>query len=312
MSEKITAAAFVACVVNKEGLPKDEKPIVALVGRSNVGKSSLINTVVGRRDMAKTSSTPGKTLTINFYLINDAFYIVDLPGYGYAKASRVTKTRIQTMMNEFFEECHTLKGIVQVMDIRHPPSTLDRQTFAWLRELGINYMSVLTKSDKLGQQQARVMERQYLKDLDLPVTLLFSSKTGQGKDQFIDAIMMLLSGRSVNLPEKSSAEGKRRGPRKPAGAPSQQRSREPRPERSRPDPAREQGAPGTPATRNTPGTPQPTAGNTAIGEESADRSGKTPASTNRNRRRRGRKKPGNGPVAPTPGKDQSKPEGGPS
>ncbi len=95
ITSRITSATFSACITKKEDFPKDDLPIIALVGRSNVGKSSLINSLTGRKELARTSSTPGKTLTMNFYCINDAYYLVDLPGYGYAMASKSTGMEIQ-------------------------------------------------------------------------------------------------------------------------------------------------------------------------------------------------------------------------
>ena len=150
MAMKVTSAAFVACVTAKEALPPKKLPVIALVGRSNVGKSSLINILAGRRELAKTSSTPGKTLTINFYEFNEAFYLVDLPGYGYAKASKVTRQRIQKMMNEFFEAVEKLSGIIQVLDIRHPPSSMDLSMYQWICDQGFKFLPVLTKSDKIN------------------------------------------------------------------------------------------------------------------------------------------------------------------
>lgn len=194
MALKITSATFSACVVGKDNLPEDQLPIVALVGRSNVGKSSLINCITGRKELAKTSSLPGKTLTINFYCINDAFYIVDLPGYGYAKASKVTKQRIQAMMNEFFVECKNLKGVIQVIDIRHKPSPLDVQMNSWIKDQKLNFISVLTKADKLGHQQVQKMRGQILKDLRMNFALVFSSKNQTGKEEFIDALEKIVAG----------------------------------------------------------------------------------------------------------------------
>lgn len=200
---KITSATFHACVTGLESLPPEKLPIIALVGRSNVGKSSLINTLVGRREMAKTSSRPGKTLTINFYLINEQFFLVDLPGYGYAKASRVTRQRIQKMMDEFFQGCTEIKGLVQIIDSRHPPTTLDKQMYAWIRERGYQYLPVLTKVDKLSQQQAHRMKRNAQQELGLGNIVMFSAKTGQGREELLAAIESLLEGRAFKAPVKA-------------------------------------------------------------------------------------------------------------
>lgn len=194
MTIKITAAAFSACATSKEGLPDDGLPVIALLGRSNVGKSSLINSVVGRKELARTSSLPGKTLTINYYCINDSFYLVDLPGYGYAKASKVTRARIQMMMDDFFRESKNLKGVVQIIDIRHKPTTLDIQMHDWLQEQRYNGFVVLTKLDKLSNQQAIKMKNLISKDIDGVYTSTFSSKTGEGKEEFLDAVEKILAG----------------------------------------------------------------------------------------------------------------------
>lgn len=216
---KVTAAMFTACVTGAESLPADNLPVIAFVGRSNVGKSSLINTLVQRREMAKTSSTPGKTLTINFYLINEAFYIVDLPGYGYSKASKVTREKIQKMMDDFFEKCPNLKGILQIMDIRHPPSTLDKQMFFWLRERKINFLLVLNKSDKLGIQAVLRTQRQTMKDLRINRVIPFSSKTRQGREELLDTLGIMLEGGDF-----SEKAGRSQAPRKGGGGRDRKRS----------------------------------------------------------------------------------------
>ncbi|GAB4282180.1 MAG: hypothetical protein Kow0029_27660 [Candidatus Rifleibacteriota bacterium] len=194
MSLKITSANFAACITSKDGLPDDNLPIIALVGRSNVGKSSLINAIAGRKELARTSSLPGKTLTINFYNINEQFYIVDLPGYGYAKASKVTRQQIQRMMNEFFGECKNLKAVIQILDVRHKPSALDRQMHEWLRDQKFNYLSVITKTDKLSNQQVLKMKKVILKEMGLQFALMFSAKSLIGKEEFLDALEKILAG----------------------------------------------------------------------------------------------------------------------
>ena len=254
MTIKITAATFSACVVGKDGLPDDQLPVIALVGRSNVGKSSLINCITGRKELARTSSVPGKTLTINYYCINEEFYIVDLPGYGYAKASKVTRQRIQTMMNEFFSESKNLKGVVQVLDIRHKPSPLDTQMQTWIKEQKINQIAVLTKADKLSHQQVIKMRDAIGKDLRIGYVMAFSAKSAAGKDEFLDAIEKIIAGLEVKgsenrsrkpqpQPRGANADRPRRSPRpqgpRPAGsegnvkAPSEKKSAEQNPDRSK-------------------------------------------------------------------------------
>lgn len=212
MTVKVTSAVFNACVTSKDALPTDGLPVIALVGRSNVGKSSLINAIAGRRELAKTSSTPGKTLTINFYQFNEAFYIVDLPGYGYAKASKITRERIQKMMDEFFEACTTLKAVVQIVDLRHAPSSLDKQMFKWIQDQSFNYLAVLNKADKLSTQQQIRMFRQIMHDLrtDSP-GIVFSAQTGQGKDDVLEAFVRLAAGEEIQRSVAKSRRGERQG-----------------------------------------------------------------------------------------------------
>lgn len=264
MPTKITSATFSACVVGKDGLPEDQLPVVALVGRSNVGKSSLINTITGRKELAKTSSLPGKTLTINFYCINDLFYIVDLPGYGYAKASKVTRARIQAMMNEFFSECKNLKGVIQVLDIRHKPSPLDCQMNDWIKDQKFNFISVLTKSDKISHQQVQKMRASILKDLRMNFALVFSAKTQTGKEEFIDAVEKIVSGfefKSVESKAKKPVRNNRTDEprpqnknRKPDGADATVRAPKPQPRPAEPQKALQ---PGETEQSGEAGSPQP-------------------------------------------------------
>ena len=202
ITSRITSATFSACIVKKEDLPKDDLPIVALLGRSNVGKSSLINSLTGRKELARTSSTPGKTLTMNFYCINDAFYLVDLPGYGYAKASKSTRNKIQAMMDDFFTYCTNLKGVVQIIDIRHKPTPLDIQMHNWIKEQRINGFVVLTKSDKLSNQQVVKMRSQILKEISGTFAIIYSSKLVLGRDEFLDALEKILAGYEFKVVEQ--------------------------------------------------------------------------------------------------------------
>ncbi|MBR4330162.1 MAG: YihA family ribosome biogenesis GTP-binding protein [Candidatus Riflebacteria bacterium] len=206
ITSRITSAVFSACITNKDDLPKDDLPIIALVGRSNVGKSSLINSLTGRKELARTSSMPGKTLTMNFYCINDAFYLVDLPGYGFAKASKATRNKIQAMMDDFFNYCSNLKGVVQIVDIRHKPSPLDIQMHNWLKEQRLNGFVVLTKSDKLSNQQSIKMRSQILKEIRGTYTMVYSSKTLVGRDEFLDAIEKIIAGFEFKVVESKKPD----------------------------------------------------------------------------------------------------------
>ena len=138
--------------------PMDGKPEIAFAGKSNVGKSTLINAILGRKALARTSSQPGKTRTINFYGVNDMMYVVDLPGYGYAQVPEEMKIKWQRALGEYLEKRLCLKGLVVLMDIRHPLKDLDQQMIEWAVESDIQVLVLLTKADKLasGARKAQV------------------------------------------------------------------------------------------------------------------------------------------------------------
>ena len=133
--------------------PSDTMPEIAFAGRSNVGKSSLLNLLTGRKKLARVSGSPGKTRTINFYLINDAFRIVDLPGYGYAKVSKSTTENWGEMMETYFQNRTGLRKVVQLVDIRHKPSAQDVQMYGFLRHYGLDGIVVATKADKVSRNE---------------------------------------------------------------------------------------------------------------------------------------------------------------
>ncbi|MBF0547824.1 MAG: YihA family ribosome biogenesis GTP-binding protein [Candidatus Riflebacteria bacterium] len=218
MTLKITSAIFVACAAGKDGMPPPGKPIIALVGRSNVGKSSLINLITGRRELAKTSATPGKTLTINYYLINDAFYIVDLPGYGFAKVSKITKEKVQKMVDDFFATASPLLGIIQILDVRHPPSTMDLQIFNWIQDSGFRYVPVITKIDKLGQSELNKQIKVISKKLGLQYSIQFSAKTGSGKEELLDVLHAIQTNTPENAQSGPPKSFKMKGPEKSKGS----------------------------------------------------------------------------------------------
>lgn len=254
MPIKITSATFSACVTSKDALPADNLPVVALVGRSNVGKSSLINTVTGRKELAKTSSLPGKTLTINFYCINEQFYIVDLPGYGYAKASKVTRQRIQAMMNEFFSECKNLKGVIQFLDVRHKPSPLDIQMNEWIKEQKLNFIAVLTKADKISHQQVQKMRASILKDLRMNFALVFSTKNLSGKEEFLDAIEKIINGFEFKSIDNRPRKPQGKGPQAPRPGSQPRPAKQPGEKTSeRPEQAKDNALKGNPEKEGTAG-----------------------------------------------------------
>lgn len=166
--------------------PEETLPEIAFVGRSNVGKSSLINSLINRKALAKTSSTPGKTRTINFYNVEDTLYLVDLPGYGYAKVSKEETTRWSKMIDEYLTNRKTLVGIIMVVDLRHPPQDLDIQMLEWIRHFDHYVNIVATKKDKLKRSQLQKNMRALNDGFRLTeeaVLIPFSSVTGEGKTE---------------------------------------------------------------------------------------------------------------------------------
>ncbi|MGI6177048.1 MAG: ribosome biogenesis GTP-binding protein YihA/YsxC [Eubacterium sp.] len=187
----ITSAVFETAAVNKSGFPKDGLPEIVFTGRSNVGKSSLLNFLCNRRNLARVSAEPGKTRTINYYLINESFRFVDLPGYGYAKIARDVTDSWGSMMDEFFENSENIKGAVLLVDIRHEPTKLDIMMYDYLRAYGLHGIVAATKADKVsGNVRAKniAVIRKTLalspEDLVIPVSSL--KKTG--KADLLDAI----------------------------------------------------------------------------------------------------------------------------
>lgn len=139
--------------VNKSQYPAEGIPEIALAGRSNVGKSSIINTLLNRRNFARTSQTPGKTRTINFYLINNEFYFVDLPGYGYAKIAKSEKEKWGGIMKRYLESRQELCSIFLLVDIRHEPTADDKLMYEWIKHFGYNCVVIATKADKISRGQ---------------------------------------------------------------------------------------------------------------------------------------------------------------
>ncbi len=168
-------------------------PEIAFVGRSNVGKSSLINKLLNRRSLAKTSSTPGKTRLINFFLINDNLVFVDLPGYGYAKVSKQERVALGKMVDRYLSGRTTLKAVVVLQNMRRDQTEMDRTMIQMVRQYGISVVVVLTKADKFSRngQAKRLKELQpALADLERP-HLLFSSTSGAGREELWEEILTL-------------------------------------------------------------------------------------------------------------------------
>lgn len=192
----IKSALFVKSAVKPGQFPEDQRPDIAFAGRSNVGKSSLINTLVNRKHLVKTSSTPGRTQQINFFIVNDAFFLVDLPGYGYARAPEVVRNTWKPMVERYISTRKSLIGLVMVLDIRRTPGPEERDFVRWLDRSGVGKIFVLTKADKLGigKQKQRLEEVAAGLHAHPAELTLFSSKTRQGKEALWAAIEKLLLG----------------------------------------------------------------------------------------------------------------------
>ena len=165
----------------KSQWPNDDLDEIAFVGRSNVGKSSFINAFLGRKSLAKTSSKPGKTRTINFYNIDKKFRLVDLPGYGYAKVSKTEKAKWDKLINEYLHDRENLKEVFLLVDIRHEPSNLDLQMYNWIIESGFTGFIIATKYDKISRNQLHKHIKQIMKKLDVEdegLIFAYSSESG--------------------------------------------------------------------------------------------------------------------------------------
>ena len=172
-------------------LPKNTKPEIAFAGKSNVGKSSLINALMNRKSYARISATPGKTQTINYYSINDEMYLVDLRGYGYAKVSEHEKIKWGQLIERYLHSSAQLKAVFLLIDIRHAPSENDRIMYQWIVEQGFHPIIIATKLDKIKrsqvQKQMKVL-REGLKLIPATTIIPFSSQTKQGRDEIWDMV----------------------------------------------------------------------------------------------------------------------------
>ncbi len=176
-------------------LPENEKLEVAFAGKSNVGKSSLINALMNRKSYARISATPGKTQTINFYNINEALYLVDLPGYGYAKVSEKEKAQWGKLVERYLHGSARLKAVFLLIDIRHVPSANDRMMYEWILDKGFQPIMILTKLDKLKRSQVQKQIKVVKEGLQLvPGTkvIAFSSVTKQGREEIWEVIESFL------------------------------------------------------------------------------------------------------------------------
>ena len=175
--------------------PEPSLPEVAFAGRSNVGKSSLLNRLIHRKKFARVSNTPGRTREINFFKVNDAFIFVDLPGYGYARISKEKRAEWKPLIEGYLRGSPQLRGIVQLLDVRHDPTDDDRQMLDFLGEIGVPTVVVLTKIDKLtaNQRGKRVEEISAMLGLDQDQVIPFSAVSGEGRNDLAEAIDALLA-----------------------------------------------------------------------------------------------------------------------
>ena len=192
---KIESVELKSMAVRTSQYPEDGKSEFLLVGRSNVGKSSFINTIVARKNYAHTSATPGKTQTLNFYLVNEDFYLVDVPGYGYASVNKETQKKFGLMIEEFLINRKDLKRVFLLVDFRHKPTEDDLFMFNFMKYYNLDVTIVATKYDKLNQKEKAKSEKLLKESFDLGENdniVLFSSVTKKGKDEIYNIIKACL------------------------------------------------------------------------------------------------------------------------
>ena len=195
---KIRTVEYAGTIVKPGGEAPGTLPQVAFSGRSNVGKSSLINTLLQRtrKKIARVSGHPGKTQALNFYRVNDDFFLVDLPGYGYARVPEDVRDAWATLIDWYLSDSGTVRGVVHLVDARHEPTKHDLRMVGYLAEIGLPTLVVLTKMDKLkgSAQKAAVARALEALELDDEQLLPVSSKTGEGRDTLLDALDQLIAG----------------------------------------------------------------------------------------------------------------------
>ena len=188
---KVTQAEIVISAVQQSQYPEDNLPEIVLLGRSNVGKSSFINTLIQRKGLARTSSQPGKTQTMNFYKINDAFYFVDMPGYGYAKVSKKEREKWGVMIEEYLQKRENIVLVLLLVDSRHEPTEDDRLMYDWLTYYGLDPVIIATKADKISKvRQKKAVDNIFntLRPRKRSDVILFSAATKMGKDEAWEVI----------------------------------------------------------------------------------------------------------------------------
>lgn len=185
---KVISAEFIKSAFDRSHWLSDPRPEIAFLGRSNVGKSSLINSLLGRRGLARTSSSPGRTQSINFFLINDAFYFADLPGYGYAKVSKAMRADWGKMAEDYLRDREQLVLCVHLVDSRHEPTALDKQLNEWLVVNERPFVVAATKTDKLSANELSKSLKTIRKTFDGAEIVAFSAESGRGRDDLWEVI----------------------------------------------------------------------------------------------------------------------------
>jgi GTP-binding protein len=190
---RVFSATFLRAAQNKDGFPKGGLAEIAFAGRSNVGKSSMINALLGRRAVARTSKTPGRTRQLNFFLVNDQIVFVDLPGYGFARVPLAEKERWQRLVESYLENRNELAGTVVIVDARRPPTESDMSLIAYLQFHQIPFIVAATKADKLSRSEMARQRNVIIAEVgsDVPV-VFFSSQNGYGKNQLWNEIKNLI------------------------------------------------------------------------------------------------------------------------
>lgn len=193
----IKKSEFTISSANVSQCPNDTKPEFAFIGRSNVGKSSLINMLCNHKGLAKTSATPGKTLLINHFIINNDWYLVDLPGYGFAKRSKVVQKKLDQMITSYILQRQQLVNTFVLIDVRHDPMKIDTDFINWLGESSVPFSIIFTKADKLGPVRAKQNAAKWMNSLkdqweELPPFFITSSEKKTGRDEVLDYIENIL------------------------------------------------------------------------------------------------------------------------
>jgi len=185
---KIVSAEFVKSAFQEADWPSDRKPEIAFLGRSNVGKSSLINSLLGTRGLARTSSTPGRTQALNFFLVNNRFHFVDLPGFGFAKVPQRIRSSWGEMVTSYLAKRTQLVLSIHIVDSRHEPTKQDLELHEWLEHYARPRLIIATKSDKLSNNELRINIERARRTLSEDTVVAYSARTGLGKDQVWQAI----------------------------------------------------------------------------------------------------------------------------